>query len=116
MPRPAEQNPHVRIDVGNGCRYDHTPNQAQATSSKGLCGLDKRGINLAHCIANHQHLLEKRSDDNNGDLGTVVDSENGHTQGAKGGCGRVAEKFNERFLETSEEAVSSAENAQGHAQ
>ena len=87
-PCPPEQNAHVGINVRDRSRNDDAPHQAQSARSERLRRLDERRIDLAHGIRYDQHLLEERSDHDDGNLRPVVDAENGDAERAKGGAGK----------------------------
>ena len=92
-PRPAEQDAHVRIDVGDRGRDDDAPHQTPSARAERLRRLDQRGIDLAHGVRDDQHLLEKRPDEDDRDLRPVIDTENGDAQvpqrPARAGSGRT---------------------------
>ena len=78
-------------------------------------GFDQRDVELARGVGDDQHLLEERADDDDGDLGAVIDAEDGDGQRAEGRRRQIAEELDERFAQPRERAVGAAENAERHA-
>ncbi len=114
-PGPAQQDALVPVEVGQDARHHHPGDQAGAPGPQGLRRLEDGGFQLAGGVGDDEHLLEQGADDDDGDLGAVVDAQDGHRQGAEGGGRQVAEEFDEGLGQPAQGHIGAGQDAQGHA-
>ena len=89
---------------------------AGAAGAQGLRGFEQRRVHPARRVGDDQHLLEERADEDDGDLGRVVDAEDGHRQRAERGRGQVAKELDERLVEPRDRGNGAAQDAERHAE
>ena len=82
--------------------------QAQTARAQGFGRFDQRGFQLARGIGNDQHLLEKGTDKDDGNLGAVVNPEHSDRQCAKCRGWQVAEKFDKGLMQAAQAGVGAA--------
>ena len=86
------------VHLGDHAGDDHAREELAAIGAERLRRLEQRGVDAARGVGDDQHLLEKRADEDDGDLGRVVDAEHRHRQRAERGRRQVTEEFDERLL------------------
>ncbi len=96
-PGPAEQHAHVGVDVGDDAGNDDARDQHAARRAQRLGGLEQRGIDAAGGVGDDQHLLEEGPDEDDRDLGRVLDAQHRDRERAERGRRQVAEELDERL-------------------
>src|SRR5450759_2386809 len=115
-PCPAEQDALVAIQIGQYPRHDDPSQQAEAPRTQRQSRLKYGCVKFARSVCNDQHLLEESADDDDGNLGTIVDAEHSHCQRAECRRRQVAEELDERLVETAEGCISAGKYSQGNAE
>ncbi len=96
-PGPAEQHAHVGVDVGDDPRQHHLGDERAPRGPQRLRRLQQRRIDPPGRVGDDQDLLEERPDEDDGDLGRVLDPQHRHRQRAERRRRQVAEEFDERL-------------------
>ena len=95
-----------------GAGQDHLFHQLAAVRAHGLRRLHLRGRHAAHVFRHHQHHLEKGADEDDGDLGALVDAHPQHHQRNEGHRRHVADQVGQRLQQRLHRAERTDQQAQ----
>ncbi len=96
-PRPAEQHAHVRVDLGDDAGNDDARDQHAPRRAQRLGRFEQGGIDPARRVGDDQNLLEEGADEDDRDLGRVLDAQDRDGESAERGRRQIAEELDERL-------------------
>ena len=114
-PGPPEQDPHVGAQIDHDGRDDDLEEQLGAARAERLSGLEQRRVHLSRGVGDHEDLLKERPDEDDGNLGGVVDAENGDGERPERRRRQVAKELEERLGEPGEERERAAQDPERYA-